>query len=245
MDKSEYVDIDVYAGGLAPRATVEQIEDGVLLTVKDREGITSARLYNGSQGPQGPQGDIGLPGPEGPRGEAGPSGPQGEQGIPGPQGPQGVPGPQGEGFKIATTFESIVAMQAAFDQYSVGSFVMITSTPEDPDNAKMFCRAETEWKFICDLSGSQGIVGPQGPQGEQGVQGPQGERGIQGVAGPTGPAGATGPRGNTGVGISRTDYSSTYNRLVIYFTDGNYSTINNFVNYTYIIDEVLKRIQNN
>lgn len=91
------------------------------------------------------------------------------------RGPQGVAGPQGEAFKIKKTYSSVEAMQADLNNMQVGDYVMITSSVEVEDNAKLYARAETEWVFITDFSGAQGI---QGPQGIQGIQGVQGERGI-------------------------------------------------------------------
>lgn len=91
------------------------------------------------------------------------------------RGPQGVQGPQGEAFKIKKTYPSVEAMQADFNNMEVGDFVMIATSIELEDNAKLYARTETEWVFITDLSGAQGI---QGPQGIQGIQGIQGKRGI-------------------------------------------------------------------
>lgn len=91
------------------------------------------------------------------------------------RGPQGVAGPQGEAFKIKKTYSSVEAMQADLNNMQVGDYVMITSSVEVEDNAKLYARTETEWVFITDFSGAQGIQGEQGPQGIQGIQG---ERGI-------------------------------------------------------------------
>ena len=91
------------------------------------------------------------------------------------RGPQGIQGPQGEAFKIKKTYSSIEAMQADFDNMEVGDYVMIVSSVELEDNAKLYTKTETEWVFITDFSGSTGIQGEQGPQGIQGIQG---ERGI-------------------------------------------------------------------
>ena len=91
------------------------------------------------------------------------------------RGPQGIQGPQGEAFKIKKTYSSIEAMQADFDNMEVGDYAMIVTSIELEDNAKLYSRTETEWVFITDFSGAQGI---QGPQGIQGIQGVQGERGI-------------------------------------------------------------------
>ena len=91
------------------------------------------------------------------------------------RGPQGIQGPQGEAFKIKKTYPSIEAMQNDFDNMEVGDYVMIATSIELEDNAKLYARTETEWIFITDFSGATGI---QGPQGIQGMQGVQGERGI-------------------------------------------------------------------
>lgn len=90
------------------------------------------------------------------------------------RGPQGIQGPQGEAFKIKKTYSSIEAMQADFDNMEVGDYVMIVTSIELEDNAKLYSRTETEWVFITDFSGAQGIQGEQGPQGIQGIQGEKG-----------------------------------------------------------------------
>lgn len=66
-------------------------------------------------------------------------------------------------------------MQADFDNMEVNDYVMIASSVELEDNAKLYTKTETEWVFITDFSGATGIQGEQGPQGIQGIQG---ERGI-------------------------------------------------------------------
>lgn len=48
--------------GVSPTATVEQIEGGAVLTVKDASGTTTATLHDGATGPAGPQGPAGANG---------------------------------------------------------------------------------------------------------------------------------------------------------------------------------------
>lgn len=91
------------------------------------------------------------------------------------KGPQGVQGEQGEPFRIKKTYVSIDDMQADFDNMQVGDYVMIATSVEVEDNAKLYAKTETEWVFITDFSGATGIQGEQGPQGIQGIPG---ERGI-------------------------------------------------------------------
>lgn len=77
----------------------------------------------------------------------------------------GPRGPQGEPFTIAKTFNSIEEMNAGFDTDGIleGSFVMIdTGDVEDPDNAKLYCKGQTGYVYITDLSGAQGIKGEKG-----------------------------------------------------------------------------------
>lgn len=145
----------------------------------------------GPQGPQGPQGAQGLKGDTGPQGVQGPQGAQGPQGIQGPQGVQGEQGPTGKDFSIYKTYSSIAEMQADAANVPEGDFVLIASTPEDPDNAKLYVRTSSSvpseaFDYLTDMSGAQGMkgdTGPQGPQGPQGIQGPQGEPGPTYVAG--------------------------------------------------------------
>lgn len=91
------------------------------------------------------------------------------------RGPQGIQGPQGEAFKIKKTYPSVETMQADLNNMQIGDYVMIVSSVELEDNAKLYTKTETEWVFITDFSGATGIQGEQGPQGIQGIQG---ERGI-------------------------------------------------------------------
>ena len=124
---------------------------------------------------------------------------QGPQGERGPQGVQGVPG---KGFSIAKTYASVSAMNADIASLAEGDFVMIASTPEDPDNATLYTKQGNTMKKISDLSGAQGIQGPRGPQGikgDTGAQGPQGVKGDTGERGPQGVKGNTGERGPQGV----------------------------------------------
>ena len=176
----------------------------------------------GPIGPEGPQGDRGEPGPEGPQGSKGEdgytpqkgvdyfdgaTGPQGIQGIQGEQGPQGIQGEQGprgekgDPFYVSKVYPSVNAMHLAYstDEVPVGGFVVInTGNVDDEDNAKLFVKGTTQYDYLTDLSGAQGIQGPQGPQGDQGPQGEQGIQGVQGVQGIQGEPGAAGQPGKDG-----------------------------------------------
>ena len=107
-----------------------------------------------------------------PRGHQGIKGERGVQGI---QGIQGIQGLTGKDFSIAKTFPSVSAMSG--DGLTNGDFVMISSTVEDPDNAKLYLWNGSEFTFVTDMSGATGVKGERGVQGIQGEQGVQGERG--------------------------------------------------------------------
>lgn len=93
--------------------------------------------------------------------------PRGIQGVVGPQGPVGDP------FAVAKTYSSIAEMQAdTSDDVKNGGFVLIsTESVDDEDNGKLYVKniiktqvgetiTETaDWRFLCDLSGAQGITG--------------------------------------------------------------------------------------
>lgn len=145
----------------------------------------------GDQGPQGNRGPIGPKGDQGPQGEQGPRGDQGIQGIPGPQGPKGD---QGDPFRIKKIFPSRDDMTS--EGLSLGDYVMISSTVEDPDNATLYMYDGEKFDKISDLSGATGMQGPRGPQG---IQGPKGDQGEPGEIGPEGPQGKQGPRGEQGI----------------------------------------------
>lgn len=84
-----------------------------------------------------------------------------------------VQGNPGKDFHIQKTFASIAAMQAydpdqdpSASKVTANDFVMIdTGSVQDADTGKLFCyEPETQdiWRYIGDLSGSQGIKGETG-----------------------------------------------------------------------------------
>ena len=155
--------------GVSPTFTWQ----GTTLVVTDVNGEWSQDL-------KGEKGDTGATGPQGVKGDTGDTGPQGPQGI------QGVQGPQGDPFSVSKVYSSVEEMNAGYatDGVPIGGFVVITTGDvEDEDNAKIYCKGDTAYEYITDMSGAQGIQGPQGPQGEQGPMGPQGPKGDTGDAG--------------------------------------------------------------
>lgn len=98
--------------------------------------------------------------------------------IRGPEGKEGKKGEQGEPFRISKTYPSVEAMQSDFENMPIDSYVMIATSIEIEDNAKLYYRAETEWVYITDFSGAIGIQGPKGDDGDTGAKGEQGEPGV-------------------------------------------------------------------
>lgn len=79
-----------------PYMTIEETEDGALITVTAQGETTQATVYNGPQGQQGEQGIQGPEGKQGPQGEQGIQGEKGQKGDKGDKGDTGAQGPQGE-----------------------------------------------------------------------------------------------------------------------------------------------------
>ena len=159
-----------------------QGDPGVSPTFEWQDTVLVVTDVNGqhSQDLEGPQGPQGIQGPQGLKGDTGEQGPQGIQGI------QGLKGDKGDPFSVSKVYESIDAMNAGYatDGVPIGGFVVITTGDvDDEDNAKVYCKGDTAYEYITDMSGAQGIQGPQGEQGPQGPVGPQGPKGDTGDAG--------------------------------------------------------------
>lgn len=78
------------------------------------------------------------------------------------QGVQGIKGDTGEPFKIKKTYPSVAQMKLDFSNMEFGDYVMIASSVEVEDNAKLYTRGEFEWIYITDFSGAMGIRGETG-----------------------------------------------------------------------------------
>lgn len=107
--------------------------------------------------------------------------------------------PPGDAFRIQKSFPSVADMMAySGPDVHTGDFVIISSTPSDPDNGDLYWKTENSYQFICDMSGAQGIQGPKGDKGDTGNTGPQGEKGDKGDKGDPGDTGPKGDKGDTG-----------------------------------------------
>ena len=86
----------------------------------------------------------------------------------GSKGSTGEKGEKGDPFTVAKVFSSVAEMNGGYDTdgVAVGSFVVIESSVNDEDNAKLYLKGNTSYMYITDLSGAQGLQGPQGEKGD-------------------------------------------------------------------------------
>lgn len=135
----------------------------------------------------------------------------------------------GDAFTIVKTYPSVANMKLNYNdpEVSVGQFVMIdTGNVQDEEDSRLYLKGDSEWKFISDLSGAQGIQGLssyqiavqqgfegdenawltslKGEKGEKGDQGAQGDKGDKGDTGDQGAKGETGAKGDPGAAATIT-----------------------------------------
>ena len=103
--------------------------NGTMLSVTNRNGVTTTSDV------QGPQGIQGI------------------QGIQGEKGDKGDKGDTGEPLVIYNSYASIAAMNADASNIPTGQMAVIASNdPTDPDNAKMYVKnADGTMRFVCDI----------------------------------------------------------------------------------------------
>ena len=105
---------------------------------------------------------------------------------------------KGDPFTIYKTYQSIQAMNDDSVNVPEGMFVAISSTVEDPDNAKLYLKGASAFSFVTDMSGATGLKGDTGAKGDTGDTGATGATGDKGETGEQGPQGLTGAKGDTG-----------------------------------------------
>ena len=151
-------------------------------------------------------------------GAKGDKGDKGDKGERGERGPAGAKGDRGEGLDIVRTYPSVAAMNEGYatDNVPIGKCVLInTGDVEDVENSRLYLKTETEYMYLNDLSGSQGIKGESGDTpfiGENGnwwigntdtgtkatgKDGKDGENGKDGLVGRDGQNGLDGKDGLT------------------------------------------------
>jgi len=175
---------DVTADGgkivvIDPYISIEQTDEGAVVTVTDKQGVTTATIYNGPPGAPGAKGERGEKGEKGDQGIQGEPGAKGDKGDKGDKGADGAPGAKGDkGDKGDTGVAGATGPKG--DTGETGP-----AGPAGPQGPK-------------GDTGATGPAGPQGEKGDTGATGPQGPKGDKGDTGDTGPQGETGPQGPQG-----------------------------------------------
>ena len=156
--------------GFSPKVRAEQMKSGVVITIVDADGETSATLHNGANGEKGTDGksayQIAV--------EQGYQGSESDwlsslKGDKGNTGAKGNPGQDGADGKSAYA----IAVEHGYE--------------------------DSEEKWLLSLKGEKGDTGERGEKGDTGLQGERGEKGETGQQGEQGPMGEKGEKGDAGV----------------------------------------------
>ena len=156
--------------GFSPKVKAEQMEFGVVITIVDADGETSATLHNGANGTDGKSAyqiavEQGYQGSE----SDWLSSLKGDKGDKGNTGAKGNPGQDGANGKSAYA----IAVEHGYE--------------------------DSEEKWLLSLKGEKGDTGKRGEKGDTGLQGERGEKGETGQQGEQGPKGEKGEKGDAGV----------------------------------------------
>ena len=159
--------------GFSPKVKAEQMESGVVITIVDADGKTSATLHNGANGEKGTDGKSAyqIAVEQGYQGSESDwlSSLKGDKGEKGNTGAKGNPGQDGAEGKSAYA----IAVEHGYEA------------------------SEDEW--LLSLKGEKGDTGERGEKGDTGLQGERGEKGETGQQGEQGPKGEKGDPGNRGL----------------------------------------------
>lgn len=158
--------------GFSPTVSVSKTDGITTLTVTDKNGTTSTKIYDGAPGEAGAKGDTGAKGEPGAPGAKGDTGEKGDAGEPGAKGDRGERGEKGEpgekGEKGNDGFSPVVTVNKA------GNTTTVTVTDKNGTTTAQI------------LNGAKGDKGDKGDPGETGERGPTGAKGAQGQRGEKG-----------------------------------------------------------
>ena len=159
--------------GFSPKVRAEQMKSGVVITIVDADGETSATLHHGANGEKGTDGKSAyqIAVEQGYQGSESDwlSSLKGDKGEKGNTGAKGNPGQDGAEGKSAYA----IAVEHGYEA------------------------SEDEW--LLSLKGEKGDTGERGEKGDTGLQGERGEKGETGQQGEQGPKGEKGDPGNRGL----------------------------------------------
>ncbi len=146
--------------GFSPKVRAEQMKSGVVITIVDADGETSATLHNGANGEKGTDGKSAyqIAVEQGYQGSESDwlSSLKGDKGEKGNTGAKGNPGQDGADGKSAYA----IAVEHGYE--------------------------DSEDKWLLSLKGEKGNAGERGEKGDTGLQGVPGEKGEKGNAGVAG-----------------------------------------------------------
>ena len=162
--------------GFSPKVKAEQMKSGVVITIVDANGETSATLHNGANGEKGTDGKSAYQiaveqGYQGSESDwlSSLKGDKGDKGEKGNTGAKGNPGQDGADGKSAYA----IAVEHGYE--------------------------DSEEKWLLSLKGEKGDTGERGEKGDTGLQGERGEKGETGQQGEQGPKGEKGDPGDRGL----------------------------------------------
>ena len=162
--------------GFSPKVKAEQMKSGVVITIVDADGETSATLHNGANGEKGTDGKSAYQiaveqGYQGSESDwlSSLKGDKGDKGEKGNTGAKGNPGQDGADGKSAYA----IAVEHGYE--------------------------DSEEKWLLSLKGEKGDTGERGEKGDTGLQGERGEKGETGQQGEQGPKGEKGDPGDRGL----------------------------------------------
>ena len=202
--------------GFSPKVKAEQMESGVVITIVDADGETSATLHNGANGEKGSSAyqiavEQGYQGSE----SDWLSSLKGDKGEKGNTGAKGNPGQDGAEGKSAYA----IAVEHGYE--------------------------DSEEKWLLSLKGEKGDTGERGEKGDtgdrglQGVPGEKGEKGDAGVAGKDGTDGfspiANVVKNGSVITITITDKNGT---TTVTLTEGAAADLTPYAKVTYVDEKV-------
>ena len=211
--------------GFSPKVKAEQMESGVVITIVDADGETSATLHNGANGEKGTDGKSAyqIAVEQGYQGSESDwlSSLKGDKGEKGNTGAKGNPGQDGADGKSAYA----IAVEHGYE--------------------------DSEEKWLLSLKGEKGDTGERGEKGEKGDPGDRGLQGVPGEKGEKGDAGVAGKDGFSPIAnvvkdgsvitITITDKNGT---TTVTLTEGAAADLTPYAKVTYV-DEKVQELSDN
>ena len=232
--------------GFSPKVRAEQMKSGVVITIVDADGETSATLHNGANGEKGTDGKSAYQiaveqGYQGSESDwlSSLKGDKGDKGEKGNTGAKGNPGQDGAEGKSAYAIAVEHGYEASEDEW------LLSLKGEKGDTGE---RGEKGDTGLQGERGEKGETGQQGEQGPMGEKGDPGDRGLQGVPGEKGEKGDAGVAGKDGfspianvvkdgsvITITITDKNGT---TTVTLTEGAAADLTPYAKVTYVDEKV-------